>query len=233
MEQVKLDTKESQEDKVLEFLSKFSPASAGVIETGTGIFKLNVYKIMKKLTESGKVLIDKEGKPPIYSLANKADETGKAGKKDATAKKEKTEKIDKKPVVKKATIFKDDEVALTKEGGRDVSKFIFNKVAYPKSRCVLEVIRQYAKDHPKITLQILQTVFKSNDLQKRYGTIVELYAAKKFETSSGRPRHFMKSTDIINVNGRKVVVSNQWDANNFEAFRKICTSLKYTIKKQQ
>lgn len=215
---VKLETKESQEEKVVGFIQKFTRCSAGVIATGTGIFKLNVHKVLKKLIENGKVSVDDKTDPPTYSLVAKAGENNKT---------------DKQPVVKKAVVKEKDEATLNKEGGRDTSKYIFNKIAYPKSRAVLEVIRQYVKDHPKITLQILQTVFKSNDLQKRYGTIIELYAAKKFETSSGRPRHFLKSTDIINVNGRKVVISNQWDANNFEEFKKICTSLKYTIRKQQ
>ena len=212
----KLETKESQEEIVLRFIEKSTKCSVIEIASGTNIFKLNVHKILKKLIESGKVSVDNKTDPPTYSLINRVGEN-----------------INTDKILKKVSVVKvKDEVALTQEGGRDTSKYIFNKIAYPKSRAVLEVIRQYIKDHPKITLQILQTVFKGNDLQKRYGTIIELSAAKKFETSSGRPRHFIKPTDIINVNGRKVVVSNQWDATNFEEFRKICAGLKYQIKKQ-
>jgi|SRR6201993_2966159 len=212
---VKLETKESQEEKVIRFIEKFSLCSAGVIATGTGIFHLNVHKVLKKLIESGKVIMDDKTNPPRYSLSV-----------------EKTNS--KKVVVKKDAVVKEkDEVTLTQEGGRDTSKFLFNKVAYPKSRAVLEVIRQYVKDHPKITLQILQTVFKSNDLCKRYGLIVELNTAKKYAEASGRKRHFMNSTEIINVNGRKCVVTNQIDALLFNSFCKISLSLKYPIKKQQ
>ena len=216
-----MEAKVTAEEKIYSFLQKNVGATFDAIESGTGgIFKLNIHKALKKLVESKKITFNAGDK--TYKIVGEGVQSTK------------NNKGVKEPALKKEKVTKEkDETILTKEGGRDTSKFLFNKVAYPKSRATLEVIRQYAKDHKNITLQILQTVFKSNELQKRYGTIVELHVAKKFETSSGRPRHFMKPTDIINVNGRKVVVSNQWDTTNFEEFRKICTGLKYPIKKQQ
>jgi hypothetical protein len=202
--------KETSEVKVINYLEKFSGSSAENIAAVTGIFKLNVHKVLKKLTEDGKVTINKATYPPTFS---KAEEKG--GKKVAEAK----EPVSKEP----------DEVRLPSTG-RDTSKFIVNKVAYPKSRAVLETVKQYVKDHPRVSLQTLQTAFKSSELQKRYGTIVEINQAKKIIAASGRPRHFIN--DVLTVGGKKVVVSNQWNTILFEEFRKISTGLKYPIKKQ-
>src|ERR1700733_12398584 len=105
--------KESQEETVLRFIEKFTRCSAGVIATGTGIFKLSVHKVLKKLIESGKVSVDNKTDPPTYSLINRVGENSNAVK---------------VPIIKKASVVKEkDEVALTQEGGRDTSKYIFNK----------------------------------------------------------------------------------------------------------
>jgi hypothetical protein len=202
--------KETSEVKVLNFLEKFSGSSAENIAAVTGIFKLNVHKVLKKLAEDGKVTINKGANPPTFSKAE-----AKSGKKVVEAK----ESVPKEP----------DEVHLPSTG-RDTSKYIVGKTPYPKSRAVLETVKQYVKDHPRISLQTLQTTFKSSELQKRYGTIVEINQAKKIIASSGRPRHFIN--DVLTVGGKKVVVSNQWNTELFERFQKISAGLKYSIKKQ-
>jgi hypothetical protein len=216
-----MEAKVTTEEKIYSFLQKNVGTTFEAIESGTGgIFKLNIHKALKKLVESKKIAFNAGDK--TYKIVGEGVQTTKNIKvvKELPLKKEKVTK-------------ENDEATLTKEGGRDTSKYVFNKIAYPKSRAVLEVIRQYVKDHPKITLQILQTVFRGNEICKRYGLIIELTAAKKHEVSSGRLRHFTKNIDIINVNGRKCVVTNQVDASLFDSFCKISSTLKYSIKKQQ
>lgn len=216
-----METKVKAEEKIHSFLQKNVGATFEEIEAGTGgIFKLNIHKALKKLTESKKIAF------------NAGDKTYKIVGVNVQATKNNKAVIE--PLLKSERVSKEkDEAALLNIGGRDTSKYVFNKIAYPKSRAVLEVIRQYVKDHPKITLQILQSLFKSNELCKRYGLIVDLNTARKFAESSGRFRHFGNPSDIINVNGRKCVVTNQVDASLFDSFCKISSTLKYIIKKQQ
>jgi len=61
-----MKTNENQQT-VLDYIEKFSNASAEAISNGTGIFKLQVHKILKTLLENELVNVDKEGNPPIYS----------------------------------------------------------------------------------------------------------------------------------------------------------------------
>ncbi|HEX7415302.1 MAG TPA: hypothetical protein VF411_14760 [Bacteroidia bacterium] len=212
-----MEQKVKTEEVIYSFLQKNDGINIAAIESGTGIFKLNIHKVLKKLVESKKVVFNEESK--IYMAVAIGEETSKSDKSVT------------KPATKKKAVDVKEKDEATLIGGRDTSKYIFNKVAYPKSRLVLNLLKYHISKNPTITLPILQMLFK--DVKNRYGIIVPLAEAQKVEKSSGRPRHFLKSEDLIVLQGRKMACNSQWDSNNFKQFCAICKTLKYEIKKQQ
>lgn len=256
MKTTETQTLSDTQKKVLDFVHKFSDSNAEHIANGTQLNKLIVFKAVKVL--AGKGLIKKSTWPddpdtyklPIDDLSKSNAAVNKSAKTIAVVeekstnvsskKSAKTEKVDEEKValpktnaVKKGTVSKEnDEVALPKAGGRDTSKFRFNSETFSKSRLVHAVISKYVLDHPKITLTALQDVFKSQELQKRYGIVVEILKAKRF-CEGGRERHFMKNPIKLGVDKKVViVVSNQWSSELLIPFLKIAKSLNYQIKQQ-
>ncbi len=214
-----METKQKTEEVIYTFLQKHAGKNISEMELETGLFKLTIHKALKKLTESKRVSFNEENKTYSVIVASEATKNGKASK---------------KPVV---DVNGKDEATLSKtalsKAGRDTTKYVFNKQVLAKSRVFLEVVRQYVKLHPSISLQMLQTVFKSKELYKRYGgAIVELNEARKYAKSSGRERNFLKPQDILIVNSRKVVCTNQVDVAFINAFITIASSLKIKITKQ-
>lgn len=211
---------QTNEEKVILFLEKFSDSPVDIISSGTGVFKLQVHKVLKALKEKGKITANADVEPISYSLVGSSTKTAKA---TVPVKKEKAA----------ASNTAEDEEPIVKSTGRDVSKYRFGTENYSKSRLVQAVIAKYVEQHPKVTLAKLQEVFQSDVLQKRYGTVVEISKAKKF-SENGRDRHFVKlPSDRIKLADKKVVVvSSQWSAELLNPFLKIAKSLNFQIKRQ-
>ena len=101
-----------------------------------------------------------------------------------------------------------------------------------KRRFVLEVVKQYVRNHPRITYESLIRVFpatlhsnKSNGVVKQYNDVLEQIA----QNADVRNRFFLKKNEIIELsNGIKIVVHNQW-GNDFEKFLKVAEIL-YDVK---
>jgi len=76
--------------------------------------------------------------------------------------------------------------------------------------------------NPKVSLTKLQEVFHSDEIQPRFGVIMELSAAKKFSKNKV-DRHFVKNAeDIIKLaNGTKIAVCNQWTAEGLTQLLKV------------
>ena len=240
------------QQKVLDFIHKFSDSNVDYIADGTQLNKLLVFKAVKVLADK-KLLVKSENNPVTYKLpiddakkpntselksikteAN-ADEKGTnvSGKK--SAKIENTAKVEKEIIAgfkteskKKETAVKgNDEVALPKTGGRDTSKLKFNGELYGKGKLVLAVVKKYMEDNPKTTFAKLKEVFPDT-LQPRYGMIEEVNKAKKI--SADRDRYFLKPEDLIKVGDKKIAVTNQIGANNLPPVLKQFRALGYTIK---
>lgn len=212
-----MEPKQKTEEVIHSFLQKHEASNIEAIEIGTGIFKLSIHKAMKKLIEGKKIAFNEENK--TYSAVAASEEPKKNSK-----------SVPKAAITKKVVDAKGkDEAVLT--GGRDTSKYVFNKVAYAKSRLVLNLLKFHVAKNPKITLPILLTLFK--DIKSRYGILVSTSEAAKIEQASGRKRHFVAAEDLILIQGRKHACNSQWDSNNFKQFCVIAKSMKYEIKKQQ
>jgi hypothetical protein len=203
-----MEAKVTAEEKIYSFLQKNGGSKFEVIESGTGgIFKLNIHKALKKLIEGKKIAFNAGDK--TYKIVGEGVQATKNNK-----------------VAKER-----DEARLPNNGKRDTAKFLFNKVLYPKSRAALNVLKFHIAKNPRITLPIVQSLFK--DIKSRYGILVPLAEAEKHAKISGRYRHFVKPEDLIVLQGRKMACNNQWDQINFNQFCIICKTLKYEIKKQQ
>jgi hypothetical protein len=175
--------------------------------------KLTILKTLKGLIEKGFIIKSNEA-PSTYTIAVVIEDD---------------EKIKKENSMKKETKKKESDEVVLQTSGRNTSKFIFNKMTLSKSRLVLEVLKQFIADHEDYTLEQVQETWKSDELQKRYGTIVEVSKAKKF-CESGRERHFMK--DVLTVGKKKVVVCNQWSEELLQPFLKTASSLKHKITRE-
>lgn len=209
-----METKTEPKQRVLDFIEKFSDATAEVIAESINMNKLQVFKIVKGLAEAGSIKINAENNPPTYQVV-------KADKKSA--------KVSGKQTVKTETPKKaeTDEV-ITKSEGRNTDKLKFNGELYGKGRLVLAVVKKYVEDNPRTTLAKLKEVFPDEKLQPRYGVIQELSKAKKL--SVDRDRFFLKPEDLIKVGDKKVAVCNQFGANNLDTPLKHFKSLGYNIK---
>lgn len=218
--------------KVHDYIEKYSDSNADFISNGTELNKLLVLKSVKALAEKGMITINLESQPATYCATKLAETDVKLSDKKST-KTENTTKVDKEVIarpktggIKKETVSKqNDEVVLTKTGGRDTSKLKFNGELYGKGRLVLAVVKKYVEDNPKTTLTKLKEVFPS-ELQPRYGMFQEVSAAKKM--SADRDRFFLKPEDLIKVGDKKVAVCNQFGSHNLPL--KHLKSLGFVIK---
>lgn len=180
-----------------------------VISSLPSLHRLNVFKTLKNLSDNG-LLVKSDANPPTYSIADNLEINPK---KDNATKKKPTDEEELKP----------------SKGGRNTDKFIFRKQSYSKSRLVLEVLKSFVEEHPDYTLEQVQSTWKNDELQKRYGTIIEVAKAKKF-CEGGRDRHFMK--DVLTIGTKRTVVCNQWSSDLLIPFLELASSLKYKIVRE-
>lgn len=121
-------------------------------------------------------------------------------------------------------------------GSRNTTRFSIDggKTFYNKRHFVLNVIRQYIKENPKITLNELEKRFPSEIISKTRGVIRPLTVVQKWikEKPDVATRYFMASSEIITLyDGMQIVVHNQW-GNSFYNFLAIARLL-YDVKSDQ
>lgn len=125
---------------------------------------------------------------------------------------------------------------LSSQISHDTTKFSIDGVNfYSKRNFVLEVVKQYVKEHPEITYEItyeeLNTIFRSDVISKIRGVVRPLEIVKKWiqESPDLKKRYFLDDNEIITLcNGEKVVVNNQWGKNTFPKFLRLIEKY-YTI----
>ena len=112
---------------------------------------------------------------------------------------------------------------------RDTTQFSFDggKTFYKKRQFVLNVVRQYIKEHPTISLDGLERVFPSEIISKTRGVVRPLSVVKEWikEKPDVATRYFMAPNEIITLSdGTKITVFNQW-GRHFPNFLKVATQL--------
>ena len=133
-------------------------------------------------------------------------------------------------ITSKETEQKTSKKVQTPSTGRDTSKFIFNKIPYSKSKCVLMVVTDYVSKQ-KPTLKELKDTFPDSIVSK-FGVVATLVVAKEY--SSDRPRYYLNDQHILTTSdNKKVVVCNQWTLARFIQFMDITARLGYVITPQK
>ena len=108
--------------------------------------------------------------------------------------------------------------------------------SFGKCRLVLEVIRQYAAQHPDVTYSELAAVFpKSLRGVKRentfWGCINRKVDADRLLAETGRSRHFLQDDEVIGLkDGTQVAVSSQWGSGNINLFIDQARKLGFNIQ---
>ena len=122
------------------------------------------------------------------------------------------------------------------KSSRDTTQFSFDggKTFYKKRQFVLNVVRQYIKEHPTISLDGLEKRFPSEIISKTRGVVRPLSVVQ--EWIKDRPdvanRYFMAPNEIITLSdGMQIVVHNQW-GDSFPNFLAIANQL-YDVKSNQ
>lgn len=219
---------QNNEEMILKYLEKHPNITADVISENTGIFKLNVFKILKGMVNDKILTVNGQVKPQLYSL--NTSQNGKVTKNDPGV------AIQSKPVqdakiiekVSQGRQIQPQEAAVVyKKGPRDTSKLIFQNKPYGKGPLVLAVVSDFLSKNERVSLLKIKEIFPDY-LQPRYGFIVETPLAKR-RTIGLKERYFWKSP--LSVAGKKVVISSQWGAGkHFDEFLEIARKLKYVIK---
>lgn len=117
--------------------------------------------------------------------------------------------------------------------GSDNTHFSLNGGDFlPKRQFVLNVISQYVKDNPNVTLAELESRFPSDIISKKRGVVRAWSQVKKWAEQNGQDiffRYFSKEEQRITLHDEtEIVVSNQWGARTFPRFLAIAQQL-YTI----
>ncbi|MGB3948908.1 MAG: hypothetical protein WBM13_13060 [Bacteroidia bacterium] len=122
---------------------------------------------------------------------------------------------------------KADKPTVQPKTGRDTTKYVFEKSEpLPKGKCVLLVLKAYVRDRNPSLAQ-LKSDFPDSIVQ-RFG-ITALIPDAKALSSGGRDRYFMNEV-LTTKDGKKLVVTSQWDAVRFSEFTKLAKKAGYTIK---
>lgn len=181
----------------------------------------------KETTKGSEQKKDSESKPKATTkkkASKKAKPAKKGAKKAETRKRAKTAA---KPTPKAAKAKKDNSNVRTADNSnRDFQRFRFNGEDLPKGRTVLAVVKDFA-GRKNMTVAKLQEAFP-DDLQKNFGMIKELGAAKK-KSGTKKLRYFLREDDVLSLGGRKYVVCNQWSTASFKEFMKVAKGLGYNL----
>lgn len=112
---------------------------------------------------------------------------------------------------------------------KDTQKYIFNGLELGKSRLVLEVIKSYVANHPKITFNQLAFQFPLN-MQGKLGTFATIEKANEIYTDTGHKRHYIKPEEQLKLFDYTIAVSNQWGRGNIDGFINNARKSSYKIE---
>jgi len=218
----------NNQEKLLEFLKGNPKAGVEAIVEGTGVHKLQVFKILKGLVEKDKsVIMEKEEFGFVYSTNGvSANEPKKevASKKGAI----------KKPVPAKPE--KEEETSVPSPSGKDFTKY---KLEFDgsklenltKGRLAYHIVRLYVEKQKSITLKSLKEIFPDSIVKiNAYGLVQDInYARKKSET---RDRYFLKPEELIKLkkDNKTIAVCNQISKKEIDVIIPIARKLGMKIK---
>jgi hypothetical protein len=103
---------------------------------------------------------------------------------------------------------------------------------YGKGRTVLEVVRKYVGQHPEATFDEVRQVFP-DDLQGTYHQFSTdgRCVIKRLKDVKDEKRFHVEEKDRIEIMGEPVVVSREWNIENFNNFIEKARELGFEIEK--
>lgn len=117
---------------------------------------------------------------------------------------------------------------------RDFTKYSLDgQGRFGKGELVLEVIRKYVSDHPKITYAELQNKFPKGLRGVKdagCGCFSRRAEAEALFQRTGHKRHYLNVDDIVRLNDGEIAVSSQWGIGNIEPFLVQARKLGFKIK---
>ncbi len=177
---------------------------------------IQVHNVMNKLNKDGIIEIGEDEKGKTYTVKNPEGLKALAEAKPETPAETKPEK--------KVEAPKKEQVA-QEPTGRHNGKFLYGKVAYSKSACVLKVVSDYV-EQAKPTLKQLRATWPDS-IVSRFGVINEKKPAQ--DLSKDRNRYHMKA-ELTTSDGKAVVVTNQWSQDRFLKFCEAAEKVGLKIK---
>jgi hypothetical protein len=96
------------------------------------------------------------------------------------------------------------------KAAKDMTKYLFNGIAYRKNRLVFAVINQYLAEYQDTTLQKLKEVFPDS-LQGTLGVTATIEKAQEIFSKTSHKRHFLAENDILRTaDGSEIAVCTEW-----------------------
>jgi hypothetical protein len=220
----------NNQEKLLVFLKGNPKAGVDAIVEGTGIHKLQVFKILKALVEKDKsVIMEKEEFGFVYSANIASTNEPKKGKEVASKKGAIMKPVPTKPV-------KEEETSVPSPSGKDFTKY---KLEFDgtklenltKGRLAYHIVRLYVEKTKTITLKSLKEIFPDSIVKiNAYGLVQDInYARKKSET---RDRYFLKPEELIKLKkeNKTIAVCNQISKKEIDVIIPIARKLGMKIK---
>lgn len=117
-----------------------------------------------------------------------------------------------------------------RRGARDNTKYNFNgEVGLGKRGLVRSVWLKYIKDNPNVSyLKLIQDF--PNDISGRLFVELEKALEQQKRDSNGLSRYFIEEDEVLKIENKSYVISNQWGKGNIEKFLEYATKLGYEIE---
>ena len=197
--------KSEVKDVVQEFIKVNPGVNLEAIKNGTDASDIDARAAIKALLKENVIVGDET--TGVYSLQSKNQEIIDAAEGKTNGKKKEDEDLGPKTFT-----------------GRDNSKYRFGELRnLPKGRLVLALVRAYVEKKPNVSLSQLQEIFKSKDIQPRFGVVEDVKKAKAF-SKNNVDRFFLKNEDLIKLaNGSKVAVCTQWTSESIAKILKLAS----------
>ncbi len=113
-------------------------------------------------------------------------------------------------------------------GSRDATKYLFEGKTLGKGRLVLAVVKRYVEANPAITFAQLEKTFPKR-IQGSNGVAVTAAQANHIYSTTGRRRHFLDASELIELQDGPVAVSSQWGIGNIDRFLRKAAELNFPI----
>lgn len=113
--------------------------------------------------------------------------------------------------------------------GKDLTKYLFEGQIYGKGRLALAVVKRYVEANPATTFAQLQSVFPKS-VQGSRGVIASADEANHIYAMSGRRRHFLEPSDLIQLRDGVAAVSSQWGIGNIDRFLRKSAQLGFLVQ---